>query len=389
MTNHTLFGTLAVLAAASVASAQYVTFTPIPDNGNARDMSPDGRYIVGNANGEPYILDRKTGVMTALPGAQNASAVSDDGTVVLGDVDDPEGIGSNVAGIWEAEKGSWTPLGALPNALGCPSRSDGYELSADGSVAVGLSWDGCSGRGFVWTQGTGMLELEPLANGGNRASVVSADGTLIAGFAQGSFSRTPSVWDGTTTLGNLLDPPNGDIVGEVRGISDDGTVLLGSWDGKAFRWEQGQPIEEFSGPIAAWTGAAMDIADDDTIVGFDFFSLSRRSWIRPNGGPAEDLTAYLTNLGVTNMPALLEVVTTISANGNIIIGGNAFFDPGYIINLCAPDLSGNGAVDFADILEIIAAWGPCTGCAADLNGDGDVGFGDILVVIGAWGTCPH
>ncbi|MHC5115130.1 MAG: hypothetical protein ACYTGP_11970 [Planctomycetota bacterium] len=389
MNQRALVGSVFLLTATSVASAQYVTFTPVPEDGRGLDVTPDGRYIVGGNNTGPFRFDRKTGEMLYLPGGQHAASVSDDGSVVLGNVDDPEGIGSNVAGIWEAEKGSWTPLGALPNALGCPSRSDGYELSADGTVAVGLSWDGCSGRGFVWTQGTGMLELEPLANGGNRASVISADGTFVAGFAQGSFSRTPAVWDAGTTVGNLLDPPNGDIVGEVRGMSDDGTVLLGNWDEKAFKWVQGEEIELFSGPIPAWVGIAMDIADDGTIIGFDSLGLSRRAWIRPNGGPVEDLHAYLTALGVTNMPASLEAVTDISSNGNIIIGNNSFFDPGWVINLCTPDLSGNGAVDFADILEIIGSWGPCTGCAADLNGDGDVGFGDILVVIGAWGPCPY
>ncbi|MCP3905826.1 MAG: hypothetical protein GY715_19550 [Planctomycetes bacterium] len=55
---------------------------------------------------------------------------------------------------------------------------------------------------------------------------------------------------------------------------------------------------------------------------------------------------------------------------------------------CPEDLSDNGAVDFADILAVIAAWGPCPPtCPEDLDGSGDVGFGDILTVIGAWGPC--
>src|SRR5690606_4577412 len=119
-----------------------------------------------------------------------------------------------------------------PNANTCPSRSNGYELSGDGAVAVGLSWDGCDGRGFRWTKATGMVELEPLANGGNRASVVSGDGNVLAGFAQGSFSRTPTFWESSGD-GELLDPPSGDAVGEVHGINDAGTILLGEWNGDA------------------------------------------------------------------------------------------------------------------------------------------------------------
>ncbi|MHC5115264.1 MAG: hypothetical protein ACYTGP_12650 [Planctomycetota bacterium] len=54
---------------------------------------------------------------------------------------------------------------------------------------------------------------------------------------------------------------------------------------------------------------------------------------------------------------------------------------------CPADLSGNGVVDFADVLAVIGAWGPCGSCAEDLDGDGVVGFGDVLAVIGSWGPC--
>ncbi|MCP3904860.1 MAG: hypothetical protein GY715_14635 [Planctomycetes bacterium] len=55
---------------------------------------------------------------------------------------------------------------------------------------------------------------------------------------------------------------------------------------------------------------------------------------------------------------------------------------------CPADLSGNGVVDFADILAVIGAWGPCVGCPQDVDGDDMVAFSDILAVIGAWGACP-
>ncbi|MCP3903814.1 MAG: hypothetical protein GY715_09285 [Planctomycetes bacterium] len=55
---------------------------------------------------------------------------------------------------------------------------------------------------------------------------------------------------------------------------------------------------------------------------------------------------------------------------------------------CPEDLSGNGQVDFADILVIISAWGPCgVPCPEDLSGNGQVDFADILAVIAAWGPC--
>ncbi|MCP3903611.1 MAG: DUF1566 domain-containing protein [Planctomycetes bacterium] len=55
---------------------------------------------------------------------------------------------------------------------------------------------------------------------------------------------------------------------------------------------------------------------------------------------------------------------------------------------CSADVTGNGTVDFGDVLAVVGAWGPCTGCPQDLDGDGEVAFSDILAVIGSWGPCP-
>ncbi|MCP3978413.1 MAG: hypothetical protein GY716_03645 [bacterium] len=59
------------------------------------------------------------------------------------------------------------------------------------------------------------------------------------------------------------------------------------------------------------------------------------------------------------------------------------------LTLGAPgDANGDGIVNFADILAVIGAWGPCpappTTCAGDVNHDGTVNFADILEVLGNW-----
>ncbi|NNM26816.1 MAG: VCBS repeat-containing protein [Phycisphaerales bacterium] len=48
------------------------------------------------------------------------------------------------------------------------------------------------------------------------------------------------------------------------------------------------------------------------------------------------------------------------------------------------DVDGDGDVDFTDLLQVLADWGPCPGCAADLDGDGSVGFTDLLEVLAGW-----
>jgi hypothetical protein len=51
------------------------------------------------------------------------------------------------------------------------------------------------------------------------------------------------------------------------------------------------------------------------------------------------------------------------------------------------DVNGDGAVDFADILLVLAAFGSCdpgAPCPADVDRSGDVAFGDLLLVLANW-----
>jgi hypothetical protein len=53
------------------------------------------------------------------------------------------------------------------------------------------------------------------------------------------------------------------------------------------------------------------------------------------------------------------------------------------------DLNGDGIVAVADLLVLLASWGPCPSppgpCPADLDGDGSVGITDLLIQLGNWG----
>jgi len=63
------------------------------------------------------------------------------------------------------------------------------------------------------------------------------------------------------------------------------------------------------------------------------------------------------------------------------------FEP---LTLRPADLTGDAVVDFADILVVLASWGPCPAdgfCSADLDGSGAVDFADIVLVLARWGTC--
>lgn len=52
------------------------------------------------------------------------------------------------------------------------------------------------------------------------------------------------------------------------------------------------------------------------------------------------------------------------------------------------DLNGDGSVGTADLLLLLAAWGPCNDCGdcdPDLDGDCAVSTADLLILLGAWG----
>lgn len=388
-------------AGAAGAAEPIVSYERVPWPAMAAyDMSPDGRFVVGSTDTDGdlvpdggFLWDRLTGTLTILPsGTLDVAAVSDDGSVLLGDVPDPVTMDPQVgtrAGLW-TEAGGWQEIGFLPNAGECPSRSSGYELSGDGSVAVGLSWESCSGRGFVWTQADGMLPLEFVGVGGNRASVVSADGSVIAGFAQGTFNRTPAIWDGATRDGFVLDLS---LQGEFNGISDDGSVLLGSVymgapDGvfDAVRWTAAGGLEVLGAGslLSGWAGGATDIADDGTVIGFDRLFGNRRAWILPPGASAQVLLAdWAEDRGADVLGDELWVATTLSSDGSVACGfgfnfGDGAFAP-WVITITAPcpaDCDSSGTLSLDDIDCFIGAF-LSSDLAADCDANGILNLDDL------------
>lgn len=317
---------------------------------SAADMSPDGRFIVGGLYNSDtfersgYIWDRQTDTWTQLPTALPQHliddgldmsfpvAVSDDGQIILADT---EGSGS-VGIILDVSEGVWQSVGHHPSALNCPSRSAPYDLNSDGSVAVGLTWVGCSARGFSYTDAAGLETLGLLNQGGNRASVIAGNGSIIGGFAQAS-TRTPAVW-GPGGSGQLLDPIM-QRLGEVRGVRDDGSVLLGTFMGDAVMWTDPTiagwtvtPLDADGSVIGAYNGNAMDIADDGTIVGFDSFQTTTLAWIQYEGlGDLYPLKLFvLDNGGIIPSGTNLGVALRISTDSSIIIGSTFGQGPWYV-----------------------------------------------------------
>ena len=109
--------------------------------------------------------------------------------------------------------------------------------------------------------------------------------------------------------------------------------------------------------------------------------------------------AGLAGLVLSVDPTLTNDEVRALINDNADDLGNPGFDDFFghgRINLAAtlaaigpscPDLDGSGAVDTADLLDLLANWGRCAGCAADLNNDGQVNTTDLLELLANWGPC--
>jgi hypothetical protein len=223
---------------------------------NAVDLTPDGSLAVlqdfFSPSGDLYFYHTATGSLefktrVGSPLRDFATAVSQNG-VVTALYDDPVN-----AGFWTAA-GDWTYLASAYTRRCGDDIAGAWDVSAAGNVIVGLVWNGCNAEAFRWdSRGTGiMTPLQLLGESypgssnppTNRATVVSDDGNVAAGFAQTALvDRWPAIWkaDGT---GFLL--PQGefpiDAPGEVLSISEDGGMVAGVWNLQGFYWTQADGI---------------------------------------------------------------------------------------------------------------------------------------------------
>ncbi|HZM01118.1 MAG TPA: hypothetical protein VFD43_12795 [Planctomycetota bacterium] len=360
---------LSALAASGPVAAQQ--FVQLPPGSNALDITPDGEVVVGyDINGEGLIWRwRVDPGPTSVPGGY-FTAVSDDGTIACGNTTHP-GTGESVAGIWSETTG-WQSLGWLPGAgtLCGGSMSSAYDISGDGGVVVGLSWEGCDGRGFLWTDSTGMVELMKLANGHNRCSAISGDGLSLGGFAQGTFSRTPAYWSWDAT-GAVVNP---DYQGEVYGLNYDGGTSVGTvyFSGTTYsafvRDTQSGSFTNLGSLQSGWGGIASDLADDSSvIVGFDSLMLARKAWVWTAGDGMIGLQERLTAKGIVGVPEL-ETCNAVSVDGTVIVGrgqvgGGGLGWAGYIAELpTTPALWANllGGLSGTAGVPKLAGTGPLT-----------------------------
>lgn len=252
-----------------------------------------------------------------LPGGifeSSARSVSSDGSVVVG-----SGTTAGTQAFRWTKKEGMVSLGNLPDSS--YKNSWPYSVSADGSIVVGSGDPGAGWsayKGFVWKQGTGMIEFGSL-DGSKRfeAFGVSADGSIVVGDGgQQAFQWTQS--GGIIGLGVLPGRTNSRAVS----ISADGRVISGSsynlpsWDNEeAFYWTQKEgivglgflPGSHYSFPNAVSSDGSVIVGTSSDSTGYPAFRWTKSTGMVKIGSLPGLPTAH--PFGVT-------------ANGKIIVGGS-------------------------------------------------------------------
>ncbi len=237
------------------------------------------------------------------------------------------GSGGGVAFAQATATFQW--LGDLGGSNGCPAvYSDAMNVSADGSVVVGVS---CSNNGleaFSWTSTGGFTALGDLPTGGFHSEALGASnsGNVIVGYGtiddMGTDRTNGFQWMNNVMLG-IGDLPLGTNDSRVYSASADGSLLVGrgyAFNGEvAFTWDNNRTprFQTLDGFQPFPYNFARDVSDDaSVVVGYGIHLLTELSeaarWVAPS----------TTIQGLGDLPGGIAQSEAygISADGRIIVG---------------------------------------------------------------------
>jgi probable HAF family extracellular repeat protein len=295
-------------------------------------ISGDGSLVVGRTDTVGWTWSN--GVYTFLTGFGGVAiptATSFNGSVVVGIAD----IGGfNYHAVrWTAGGTVLTDLHSGPafnpgGTLAGYGQSRAFGVSADGTVVAGYATNGSStDQAFVWTQATGMFGLGTLAGyARSSANAVSGNGQVVIGYAYGS-THQAFRWTQATGMVGLGFLPGG-TASTAGGVNYDGSVIVGSGnslthpDAEAFRWTAATGMVGLGGlPGSTQTSASAVSADGSIVVGYSYASATGSNafrWTQATG--MQSLASMLTRGGVNLGGWQLSIARAISADGRIIVG---------------------------------------------------------------------
>ena len=293
-------------------------------------FSDDGTTLAGNSYGSPdgttsfaWVWTFGTGYVLVPPpvGTDTVgfTAISNDGNSICGST------GNIVHGFVWTRAGGLVDVGVLPAHVGPYAESQLFDISDDGSKAVGMSIDGSSNSlAVLWDGSTltslGYLVLNGSENTDTQATSISGDGTTVAVVGTTSDfanQQQPMTWtsgDGLvdlvaeTTVGSVTTGPfcdwNHGYIQFRTGMSYDGSRSTGYYNGGQFIWK---PTT-----VSCECGSNVDvpITGVEAICEVGVFNL--------------DYMWAMDDLSITEFPLVYDNMLTMSKSNN---GGRTFSEP--------------------------------------------------------------
>jgi hypothetical protein len=277
-----------------------------------------------------------------------------------------------------------------PDDIWAVGQAAGFGDGGATTAPLAVHWDGSS-----WTE----VDVPRVANRHHELSdvvAISPDDVWAVGDYRnvaGAFRGVTYHWDGTdwshvlSPIEEVLQSGLYDVAATgpndvwAIGSGQDTGVILMHWDGS--EWSFAQPPPNSGGSLAA-------VGPND---------LWASGW---NGFWHWDGSTW------TEVPAAVPDATYVIRSGGMEIVGECHlwcvgfwtladgitsFTLAEELTVTTPipgDVDGDGTVGFADLLALLAAWGPCPEgcpptCAADFDDDCTVGFNDLLILLANWG----
>ncbi|MDB5560639.1 MAG: autotransporter protein [Hyphomicrobiales bacterium] len=313
---------------------------PAPGFVRTRGISGDGSILVGvsilYSNSSSAASWSSTGALTLIPATgqfSSANAISADGFTIVGD--------HFVAGVGDSafvlQGGNIYYLPVLTGIQGNGATA----VNADGSIVVGYSEATFTTSHAVQWSGPNwstLTDLGTLVPGGTAsANGVSGDGTIVVGRGDGFDAKQHALyWQG----GTAQDLGTTGLISAAWGISADGSTIVGTADGVGFTvshptsWTgPGFATQTDLGSLGGTTGTAWAVnADGSVIVGTsalagNFFSHA----FRYANGTMSDLNTLMLNAGVNMTGISLSEAMGISANGDYIAANDTFNGLAYLV----------------------------------------------------------
>ena len=311
-----------------------------PYESKATAISADGTVVVGYSSSdrgeEAFRWTEAEGMVTLTPGGGplpngwdsiTPKGVSYDGAMITGDSrrhDDASPSGNVFQPFrWTAGEG----IAALP---GMPDGSHAYDLSADGSVVVGVVYPGVALR---WTAETGAVDLgDPDGYTSSLATAVSGDGLTVAGMSGGDAEEgwRWTAEGGFEGVGNLRGEG---FHSGATGISADGTTLVGfsnvaapdgsTDDTEAFRWTAGGGMTGLGDLPGGWyfSIASNASGDGSVIVGWSRSERGMEAFIWDEiHGMRALRDVLLDDYGIDTTAWQDTYATGVSADGTVVVG---------------------------------------------------------------------